>query len=80
MGALRRGRAVIAATVVVEARRRAVPAAVRRRRFLLTVANHAILIAVSLGFLLPILFMLATALMTDQQALSQRLVPSPVQW
>jgi multiple sugar transport system permease protein len=80
VGALRRRRPVIAATVAVEHRSRPVPAAVRRRRLLLSIANHAILIAVSLGFLLPILFMLATALMTDQQALSQRLVPSPVQW
>jgi multiple sugar transport system permease protein len=53
---------------------------VRVRRALLTVANHAVLIAISLAFLLPILFMLATALMTDQQALSPRLIPSPFVW
>jgi multiple sugar transport system permease protein len=53
---------------------------VRVRRLLLTVANHALLIAISLAFLLPILFMLATALMTDKQALSPRLIPSPFVW
>jgi len=53
---------------------------VRRRRLLLSIGNHAILIAVSVAFMLPILFMFATALMTDQQALSQRLIPSPVMW
>ncbi len=52
----------------------------RRRRLLLSIGNHAILIAVSVAFMLPILFMFATALMTDQQALSQRLIPSPVMW
>jgi multiple sugar transport system permease protein len=57
-----------------------VPKRVRRRRFLLTVANHAILIAVSLAFMLPVLFMLMTALMTDEQALSQRLIPNPIVW
>jgi multiple sugar transport system permease protein len=50
------------------------------RRLLLAVANHALLIAISLAFLLPILFMLATALMTDKQALSPRLIPSPFVW
>jgi multiple sugar transport system permease protein len=53
---------------------------VRVRRLLLAVANHALLIAISLAFLLPILFMLATALMTDKQALSPRLIPSPFVW
>jgi multiple sugar transport system permease protein len=53
---------------------------VRRRRFLLAVANHSVLIAVSLLFLIPIAFMLATALMTDNQALSTRVWPSPVEW
>ncbi|MDX6552218.1 MAG: multiple sugar transport system permease protein, partial [Gaiellales bacterium] len=61
-------------------RRREVPKGLRRRRLLLTVANHAILIAVSFAFLMPVLFMLMTALMTDEQALSQRLIPSPVMW
>jgi multiple sugar transport system permease protein len=46
----------------------------------MTVANHAGLIAVSLAFALPVVFMLLTALMTDQQALSARLIPSPVRF
>ena len=52
----------------------------RRRRALLAVANHAILIAVALAFMLPIFFMFATALMTDQQALSTKLIPDPFVW
>jgi multiple sugar transport system permease protein len=44
----------------------------------MSVANHAGLIAVSLAFALPIVFMVLTAVMTDQQALSARLVPDPV--
>jgi multiple sugar transport system permease protein len=65
---------------VPTARVRAIPAGVRRRRFLLVVANHAVLIAVSIAFLVPIIFMLLTALMTDEQALSTRLIPNPVMW
>jgi multiple sugar transport system permease protein len=53
---------------------------VRRRRFLMAVANHSLLIAVSLAFLLPVLFMFLTALMTDQQTLSPKLIPSPFVW
>jgi multiple sugar transport system permease protein len=53
---------------------------VRRRRVLLAIANHAVLIAVSLAFTLPVLFMLLTAVMTDQQALSASLIPHPFVW
>jgi multiple sugar transport system permease protein len=53
---------------------------VRRRRFLLAVANHSVLIAVSLAFVLPVLFMFLTALMTDKQTLSPQLIPSPFVW
>jgi multiple sugar transport system permease protein len=53
---------------------------VRRRRLLAMIANHAVLIGVSIVFVLPILFMILTALMTDQQALSTKLIPSPVEW
>jgi multiple sugar transport system permease protein len=59
---------------------RQAPVSVRRRRFLISVANHSFLIAASLAFLLPVFLMLATALMTDAQALSPRLWPDPVQW
>ena len=46
----------------------------------MAVANHSLLIAVSLAFLLPVLFMFLTALMTDQQTLSPKLIPSPFVW
>jgi multiple sugar transport system permease protein len=75
VGALRRGDLVAAV-----AHTRRVPAAVRRRRLLLAVANHAILIAVSLAFALPVIFMLLTALMTDRQALSASIIPHPFVW
>jgi multiple sugar transport system permease protein len=60
--------------------RRRLPARVRRKRFLLAVANHSVLIAGAIAFLAPILFMLLTALMTTDQALSDRLWPSPFAW
>jgi len=47
---------------------------------LVAVANHAVLIAVSLAFAVPVLFMLLTALMSDQQALSAQLIPHPFVW
>jgi len=53
---------------------------VRRRQFLIHVFNHAILIAISIIFMIPILFMLATAVMTDAQSLSPRLIPDPFVW
>jgi multiple sugar transport system permease protein len=59
---------------------RPVPAAVRRRRILTSVANHAVAIALSLAFLLPFVFIVATALMTNQQALSPHIWPDPFRW
>ena len=43
-------------------------------------ANHALLIAVGAIFLLPIVFVLLSAVMTDQQVLGAHLWPSPFQW
>ncbi len=60
--------------------RRRPPAAVRRKRFLLAVANHSVLIALSIAFLAPFLFITLTALMTNDQALSSRLWPHPFAW
>jgi multiple sugar transport system permease protein len=60
--------------------RRQVPRAVRRRRLLVTVADHALLIAAAIAFVFPIVFMLLTALMTSDQALSTKLWPDPFQW
>jgi multiple sugar transport system permease protein len=57
-----------------------VPAAVRRRRFLVAVANHSFLIAAAIAFLAPLVFIATTALMTNQQALSTHLWPSPFRW
>jgi multiple sugar transport system permease protein len=57
--------------------RRRPPARVRRRRFLLAVANHSILIALAIAFLLPFVFITLTSLMTTNQALSSQLWPHP---
>jgi multiple sugar transport system permease protein len=62
------------------AARRTVPAAVRRRRFLIAVADHSLLIAASIIFLAPFVFMALTSLMTTDQALSPRLWPEPFRW
>jgi multiple sugar transport system permease protein len=57
-----------------------VPSATRRRRALMAIANHSLLIAFSLAFLAPFVFMLLTSLMTDTQALSPKLWPHPFVW
>jgi multiple sugar transport system permease protein len=61
------------------ARRRPPPRTLRRRR-LLSVANHSVAIFFVVIFLTPFLFVLLTALMTQQQALSGHLWPHPFQW
>jgi multiple sugar transport system permease protein len=60
--------------------RRIPPRSVRRRRFLVAVADHSLLIAVAALFLVPVVFVTLTALMTTDQALSPRLWPEPFQW
>jgi multiple sugar transport system permease protein len=60
--------------------RRKPPRAVRRRRFLLGVANHSLLIFCAVLFLAPFVFILLTALMTNDQALSTDLWPHPFRW
>jgi len=60
--------------------RRKPPAHVRRKRLVVTVADHTILVAAGLLFLLPFLFITLTALMSNDQALSARLWPHPFQW
>jgi multiple sugar transport system permease protein len=57
--------------------RRRAPAALRRKRFLLAVAQHSLLIAVSIAFLAPFAFILLTSLMTTNQALSAHIWPHP---
>jgi multiple sugar transport system permease protein len=53
---------------------------VRRRRLLVTVANHSLLITAALIFISPFVFIVLTALMTNDQALSARLWPHPFHW
>jgi multiple sugar transport system permease protein len=53
---------------------------VRRRRFLIAVADHALLIALAFAFLLPVVFIVLTSLMTNDQALSSSLWPAPFRW
>jgi multiple sugar transport system permease protein len=60
--------------------RREVPRGVRRKKRLVAIADHSLLIAFSLAFVFPIVFMLLTALMTNDQALSTNLWPQPFRW
>ena len=60
--------------------RRRPPRAVRRRRFLIAVADHCLIIAFAAAFLLPVVFIALTSLMTNDQALSPKLWPEPFQW
>ena len=60
--------------------RRQVPRAVRRRRLLVSIADHSLLIAAAIMFLLPFVFITLTALMTNDQALSSKLWPHPFVW
>jgi multiple sugar transport system permease protein len=70
----------VAVAAAVTANPRPLPPAVRRRRVLVAVGNHALLIALAAMFAVPVVFILLTALMTDQQALSPHLWPRPFQW
>jgi multiple sugar transport system permease protein len=56
------------------------PSRQRRQHVLLLVAQHSITIALAIAFLVPFVFITLTALMTDSQALSPRLWPSPFRW
>jgi multiple sugar transport system permease protein len=53
---------------------------VRRRRFLLVVAEHSLLIAIAAAFILPVIFVVLTSLMSNHQALSTDLWPHPFRW
>jgi multiple sugar transport system permease protein len=53
---------------------------VRRRRFLIAVADHSLLIVVGVAFAAPVVFVALTSLMTNDQALSERLWPDPFRW
>lgn len=60
--------------------RRRPPRAVRRHRFLVGVAEHSLLIAAASVFVIPVVFVFLTAVMTDRQALSTQLWPHPFDW
>jgi multiple sugar transport system permease protein len=60
--------------------RRKLPREVRRRRFLIAVAEHSLLIATAIAFIAPVVFILLTSLMTNQQALSPDLWPRSFEW
>jgi multiple sugar transport system permease protein len=53
---------------------------VRRRRLVAAVAEHSVLVALAIAFLAPFVFMVLTALMTDNQTLSSSLWPHPFRW
>jgi multiple sugar transport system permease protein len=59
---------------------RQAPPNIRRRRLLASVTNHTVAIALAVVFLMPFVFVILTALMTRQQALSARLWPNPFVW
>jgi multiple sugar transport system permease protein len=69
-----------AATAALAIRTRPLPPEEQRRRFLRTVATHSMLIVTSLMFLLPMVFVLTTSVMTDQQSLTRRIWPDPFVW
>jgi multiple sugar transport system permease protein len=68
------------ASVARVAPARKLPWSVRRRRLLIAIADHSLLIAAAIAFLAPVVFVVLTSLMTNNQALSDRLWPSPFQW
>jgi multiple sugar transport system permease protein len=53
---------------------------VSRRRPLVVVAEHAVAVAVGCAFLFPLLICLVTAFMTQRQAGTGALFPSPLRW
>jgi multiple sugar transport system permease protein len=57
-----------------------VTASVRWQRLIGTVGRHALLIAAAVVFLMPFVFILLTSLMTNEQALSDKLWPDPFVW
>jgi len=52
----------------------------RRRRFLEWIAVHSLGVALALLFVLPFVFVVLTALMTDQQSLTRDYWPQPFAW
>ena len=59
---------------------RDLPPPIRRHRLFETIRSHAILILVSALFIGPLVFVILTSLMTDQQANTKDLWPHPFVW
>lgn len=70
----------VAFAEMAEIERRPTPPSVRRHRFLMSVGTHAGLIAVATMFLAPFFFIVMTALMTNNQAVTPSFIPRPFQW
>jgi multiple sugar transport system permease protein len=69
-------------TAAAAQRRPRVPAprSVRVRRSLAWIAEHAVLLALAVLFVAPIVFVLLTSLMSSQQTLTASLWPQPFRW
>ncbi len=52
----------------------------RRKDFLASVATHSVAIGFAAVFLLPLVFVVLTSLMTQSQSLTSDLIPHPIQW
>jgi multiple sugar transport system permease protein len=63
---------------VIEAR--PVPGGVRRHRVMGSLIDHTLLIVVAAIFLVPLVFIVLTSLMTDRQSLSAHVWPHPFVW
>jgi multiple sugar transport system permease protein len=59
---------------------RPISAAEKRRRLLSSLATHSMLMVTSIMFLLPMVFVITTGLMTDKQSLTREIWPRPFQW
>jgi multiple sugar transport system permease protein len=59
---------------------RSLPRSIRRRRLLVAIADHSLLIAAGIAFVAPVVFVLLTSVMTNQQALSADMWPRPFRW
>jgi multiple sugar transport system permease protein len=70
----------VAFAEIPEIERRPTPPSVRRHRFLISVGTHAGLIAVATMFLAPFFFIVMTALMTNNQAVTPSFIPRPFRW
>lgn len=70
----------IGTTTALNVIRRPLSGEEKRRRFLTSVGTHAMLIATSIMFLLPMVFVVATALMTDRQSVTRAIWPHPFVW